>query len=56
MERNLETGTQTTKIIHELMLIGELDHEMKNRLVEIGGRCPVPKTLAQALNIEIRLK
>src|SRR5688572_18615277 len=56
MERTAEPVGQASKIILELMLIGQLDDEMKKRLIEIGGRCPVHKTLAHAINIEIRLK
>ena len=56
MEREVDGGELTTKIILELMLIGQLDDEMKKRLLEIGGRCPVHKTLIKAINIEIRLK
>ena len=56
MERKEESGGQATKIIIELMLIGQLDEVMRNRLVEIGGRCPVHKTLSHGVNIETRLK
>jgi putative redox protein len=56
MERKEESGAHSTNVILELMLIGELDDNMKQRILEIGGRCPIHKALNQTMNIEIRLK
>ncbi len=56
MERTVEGGNQITKVTQTLSFEGDLDDTMKNRLLEIGGRCPVHKTLAPAIQIESILK
>lgn len=38
-------------ITRSLTLIGELDAEQRQRLVEIAGKCPVHKTLAGEIHI-----
>jgi len=56
IERKIESGVQTTKAIQILELTGDLDDTMKQRLLDVGSRCPVHKTLAPAMKIEIHLK
>jgi len=56
MERTVDSGIHTTKVIQELFFDGDLDETMKNRLVEIASHCPVHKTLAPTITIETRLK
>jgi putative redox protein len=38
-------------ITRQLTLVGELDAEQRQRLVEIAGKCPVHKTLTSAISI-----
>ncbi|MDQ3050434.1 MAG: (4Fe-4S)-binding protein [Bacteroidota bacterium] len=56
MERTVEGGNQITKVTQTLSFEGDLDDTMKNRLLEIGGRCPVHKTLAPAIQNRIYTK
>jgi putative redox protein len=43
------------RITREFELIGELDQEQRRRLLEIAGKCPVHKTLANGPTIVDRL-
>lgn len=56
MERKTENGLQTTSTQIKMTFIGALDPEQIDRLLNIAGKCPVHKTLAPAMNIEITLK
>ncbi len=56
MERSVENGLQTTVTSIQLSFKGTLDHEQIQRLLVIAGKCPVHKTLAPAMTIEISLK
>src|SRR5687767_10462540 len=38
LERRMESGIQTTTAVQYVLLEGDLDAEMKNRLLEIGSR------------------
>ncbi len=54
MERSIENGIQTTHITESVSLTGNLDPEMRARLIEIGNRCPVQKTLGPAVQVTIQ--
>ncbi len=56
LNRETESGKQTTSVIQEIHLTGERDEIQRNRLIEIGTKCPVHKTLSPAMNIELHLK
>ena len=56
LERKIESGIQTTTAVQILELTGDLDDKMKQRLLDVGGRCPVHKTLAPAITITTKLK
>ncbi len=56
LERKIESGIQTTTAIQILELTGDLDDKMKQRLLDVGGRCPVHKTLAPSMTITTKLK
>lgn len=56
MERNVDSGVQTTTIVQYVAFGGKLNQEQIARLLEISGRCPVHKTLSAAIKIETRLK
>ncbi len=43
------------KFTRELELIGDLDDEQKQRLLEIADKCPVHRTLESAAHIETRI-
>lgn len=56
MERVTESGEQTTTAFLEVAFEGNLDEDQIKRLLVIAGKCPIHKTLAPAMKIEIRLK
>lgn len=56
MDRITENGLQTTSTQIKMTFLGALDPEQIERLLNIAGKCPVHKTLAPAMTIEISLK
>ena len=56
MDRSVENGLQATATRIQLSFKGTLDTEQIQRLLNIAGKCPVHKTLAPAMSIEISLK
>ncbi|GFO65263.1 bifunctional alpha/beta hydrolase/OsmC family protein [Geomonas paludis] len=44
------------KFVRELELIGELDQEQRQKLLEIAEKCPVHRTLTSEILVETRLK
>lgn len=44
-------NTMLDRIDSEIALAGELTTEQRAKLVEIGGRCPVHRTLKSEINI-----
>ncbi|WP_224959828.1 bifunctional alpha/beta hydrolase/OsmC family protein [Geomonas subterranea] len=42
--------------VRELELIGELDQEQRQKLLEIAGKCPVHRTLTSEIRVETTLK
>ncbi len=49
------TEGEVEEITREITLEGPLDAEMRARLLEIAGKCPVHKTLAGEIKIRTRL-
>ena len=56
MERTVISGVQQTKVSQQFIFEGTLTDEQKGRLIEIGGKCPVHKTLSASVLIELLLK
>jgi len=56
MERSIENGLQSTNTRIQLSFSGALEAEQIQRLLVIAGKCPVHKTLAPAMSIDISLK
>ncbi len=48
-------GVKRDRIIRDITLEGELNEEQRQRLLEIAGKCPVHRTLSQALLLECNL-
>ncbi|MCK7592031.1 OsmC family protein [Subsaxibacter sp. CAU 1640] len=53
-KRNLSTQTVTFR--KEIELIGNLDSEQRQRLLEMGANCPIEKMLKGEIKIESQLK
>lgn len=53
-KRNLSTQTVTFR--KEIGLIGNLDSEQRQRLLEMGANCPIEKMLKGEIKIESQLK
>lgn len=54
-EKTAGEGRPGERIVVEITLGGELDDTQRQRLLEIAGRCPTHRVLAQPLAIESRL-
>jgi putative redox protein len=46
-----EKGSSSTKINRQITLVGELDDEQRQRLLQIANACPVHKTLSNPIEI-----
>lgn len=49
-----DRASQLRSAVVSLSIAGELDDAQRRRLIEIAGKCPVHRTLASALTIEVR--
>ena len=49
-------GSKISRFTRSLEIEGELDEEMKNKLLEIADKCPVHRTLHEDIIIETRFK
>jgi uncharacterized OsmC-like protein len=55
-EQNCETGeARLDRLDRELTLIGPLNDEQRQRLLEIANRCPVHRTLSAGVRIATEL-
>lgn len=53
-KRNITTQTVTFK--KDIELIGNLDNEQRQRLLEMGANCPIEKMLKGTIKVESHLK
>ena len=52
-----EKDTSKIDVIHrEIELVGDLNGDQRNRLLEIANKCPVHKSLANGINIKTILR
>ena len=54
-EKRVVDGVNRDRIVRSLTLEGDLSPEQRARLVEIAGRCPTARILAQPVMLECRL-
>lgn len=55
MSRQVHNGVQLTEVNMKLAIDGDLDEAQRQRMLFIAGKCPVHKTLAPAMSINISL-
>ncbi len=51
-----DTGSKIDRFTREIEIIGDLDENQRQRLLEIANKCPVHKTLLSEIKIETKLK
>lgn len=52
----LNMSTQTVTLKKEIELIGDLDAEQRQRLLQMGANCPIEKMLKGDMKVESNLK
>ena len=55
MSRQIINGLQITEVKMKLLISGDLNEEQRQRMLFIAGKCPVHKTLASSMKIDISL-
>ena len=55
VEVNAQRVENTTVFTRDIELTGVIDHEQRNKLLEIANRCPVHKTLTNPIEIKTQL-
>jgi putative redox protein len=52
---DIERTNDVEILIRDIQLVGELDNEQKERLLDVASKCPIHKALAGEIQIKTQL-